>query len=1065
MKQILDTDEFSSFLPMIYVAWADGELGDDEVAKIAAAAKANEQLSETTRQALASWLDPHAPPSAGDLQRVLGVIQRARWAMLETRQALAKLGADLGADSADAATRDALAKVERVLGVFSAQSAASPSRAVNAPTDAQFTSSSVVASTFQHAPASAQVQGKPLLDTDEFSSFLPMIYVAWADGELGDDEVAKIAAAAKANEQLSETTRQALASWLDPHAPPSAGDLQRVLGVIQRARWAMLETRQALAKLGADLGADSADAATRDALAKVERVLGVFSAQDAATPAQPAAPAAPKVILETPEFLPFLPMIYVAWADGELADHEIAKIQAATQARAHLSAPAQDALGDWLNPQAPPSATDLMRVLGLIQRAGDALPESRQSLSQLGVRVGGGQIDDATLRALQELEQALGVASAEVAAQLVATPPKPALPDQVDTWRELEPPAAFDVPSMIRALDGRFHESRQRMRRLLERSEFAFQHELPKDEYRELVLDWLQIICDEGIGRLAFPSVLNSAPDLGQFMASFETLACFDLSLVIKFGVQLGLFGGSIYFLGTEKHHALLDDAASLKLPGCFAMSELGHGSNVRGLLTTATYDRQTQEWIIHTPTEDARKEWIGNAACHARMATVFAQLVIDDESYGVHALLVPIRDERGEVLPGVFIDDCGHKMGLNGVDNGRLWFDQVRVPADNLLDRFAKVTPEGLYESPISSEGKRFFTMLSTLVGGRVSIAAAGLTASKVALTIATRYGAMRRQFGPAGRPESPILDFRTHQLRLMPLIAEAYALNFGVHYLQERYLAKSEEDEREVEALAAGLKAVSSWHATASIQVCRECCGGQGYLSINRFAALKADTDIFTTFEGDNTVLMQLVARSLLSDYGQQFQDFNFVNALRFVARQTRDTVAGLDFITARRTGDEHLRDGGYHLELLRYRERSLVASGARRFKRRLDSGMDSFDALIEVQDHLMSCAHAHMERVLLEQFVAAVEACKDPALATQLDALCDLYALSRIQRALAWFMENGLIESSKARAIRDAVSALCVEVRQQAVHLVQSFAIPEPCIAAPIARSPIVEPRQHD
>jgi acyl-CoA oxidase len=439
----------------------------------------------------------------------------------------------------------------------------------------------------------------------------------------------------------------------------------------------------------------------------------------------------------------------------------------------------------------------------------------------------------------------------------------------------------------------------------------------------------------------------------------------------------------------------------------------------------------------------------------------VFAQLTIGPDCHGVHAFLVPIRDESGALMPGVHIEDCGHKMGLNGVDNGRLWFDQVRIPRTSLLNRFADVDALGNYVSPIASSSKRFFTMLGTLVAGRVSVGGMGLSASKAALAIAIRYGAMRRQFGPSNGREVTLLTFRTHQRRLMPALATSYALTFAQQYMVDRFLARSEEDEREVEALAAGLKSVATWHATRTIQDARECCGGQGYLSTNRFPALKADSDIFTTFEGDNTVLMQLVAKSLLTDYKQQFSGFSFTSALRFLAGQADTTLSKLDPLTSRRTDSAHLRSASFQLELMQIRERSLVASVARRFKRRLDDKVDAFDAMIDVQDHLMAAAHAHMERVILEQFVFASERAGDAERA-QLATLRALYGLERIEHDLAWFMENSLVEAAKARAIRAEVNALCEEVREQAVPLTQAFLIPDELLGAPIAVSPVVEPR---
>lgn len=767
-----------------------------------------------------------------------------------------------------------------------------------------------------------------------------------------------------------------------------------------------------------------------------------------------------ETLLATQELTPYLPMIYVAWADGELTEDELEAFQAQMTAHEWDDDTSSEILSSWLDPEAPPTPRELIGVLKAVRVHAEELDHhAKFSLAELGQKISESSTDADTQKALEDLERALGVVGHEITRSILEDPTETAM--GVETWRELEPEATFDVARMKSLLDGRFGERKDMVRELLASHDtFTYRYELPKAEEREVVLDWLKILADHGLGRIAYPGVLDDADDLSDFLATFESLAYFDLSLVIKYGVQFGLFGGAIYFMGTEKHHQkYLKDTGEATLLGCYAMSELGHGSNVRDLGTTATYDSETGEFVIHTPDELSRKEWIGNAAAHGQMAAVYAQLEVDGERFGVHAFLVPIRDDEGHTMPGVFIDDNGHKLGLNGVDNGRIWFDQVRIPRDNLLDRYGTVTEEGVYSSPITSEGKRFFTMLGTLVGGRVSVGAAALSAAKSAVTIATRYGAMRRQFGPSGEKEIPILDFRTHQLKLMPLIAKGYAISFLTQYVQDRYLGKSKDDEREVEALAAGLKAYSSWNTTDTIQTCREACGGQGYLTVNRFASLKADTDIFTTFEGDNTVLLQLVAKGLLSEYGQQFQDLNFISTLRFIARTASSYLSELDPVTSRITDSAHLRDLTYHVSLMRHREGSLVSSGARRFKRRVDEGMDSFHAMIEVQDHLVAAAEAYIERVAIEQFVAAIERADDDLVAP-LTQLAALYALTCIQEDLGWFMENSLIEAPKAKAIRTEVNELVEEVRQQAVHFTEAFGIPEQLLGAPIAKLPLVE-----
>ena len=499
---------------------------------------------------------------------------------------------------------------------------------------------------------------------------------------------------------------------------------------------------------------------------------------------------------------------------------------------------------------------------------------------------------------------------------------------------------------------------------------------------------------------MGYPVEYGGRGDLGGYISGFETMGFGDLSLLVKCGVQFGLWGGAVQHLGTERHHeAYLEDTAKARLLGCFAMTELGHGSNVQELRTTATYDPDAQEFVIHTPDDWARKEWIGNAACDGVVAAVFCQLVVGGQERGVHALVVPIRDDEGTPAEGVRIEDIGPKLGLDGVDNGRLWFDQVRVPRENLLDRYATVSPEGGYTSPIEKPTKRFFTMLSTLIQGRVSVCGAAINASKVALTIAVRHGNARRQFGPPGGEEVTLMTYRTHRRRLLIPLAENYAL----HFAQERLVAGLEdvfgedgaddESRRELETMAAALKAVGTWHATDTIQGCREACGGQGYLKANRFAALKADTDVFTTFEGDNTVLLQLAAKNLLTDFQHEFSELDPFGTFAFVAEQVAGTVAErtavrellgriADDVLPGRDDEGDLLERDTQLEFFRWREQHVKAAAARRLKGGMDAGLDPFDVLNDCQDHVVLVGRVYAERVVMEAFADAVERCPDPA-----------------------------------------------------------------------------------
>ena len=639
----------------------------------------------------------------------------------------------------------------------------------------------------------------------------------------------------------------------------------------------------------------------------------------------------------------------------------------------------------------------------------------------------------------------------------------------------------LDVPALTTLLDGRYADVRRLVRKnLAEHADILVDaEEMSIADFRQRVLDVVLMMAKTGQTGMGFPEEYGGGGDIGASIAAFETLAYGDLSVLTKVGVQFGLFGGAILMLGSKAHHdAYLADLITGDLLGCFAMTETGHGSNVQALATTATYDPETSEFVIDTPDDTARKDYIGNAANHGRLAVLFAQLVIGGESQGVHAFVVPIRNDAGEPMPGVRIEDCGRKIGLNGVDNGRLWFDGVRVPRTALLNRYADVTEEGTYTSPIDNADRRFFTMLGTLIQGRVCVGGAGINASKVAITIAIKYGLLRRQFGsPGSDTEELLLDYGMHQRRLFPLLARTYAL----HFAQERVAADlhesfsgdgtSDHDHRALESRAAGTKALGTWHASHTIQECREACGGAGYMSVNRFGALRADTDVFTTFEGDNTILLQLVAKGLLTDYRDEFSDLDQIGLVRFVASMAvqtavertnvralvealRDAVPGGDDAADQDAG---LLDPEYHLSMLRWREEHMLAGVARRLKNGMDRGGDPAEVFSRCQDHVVGSAWAHVERLVLEAFVDKVEAMEEGPNRDAMNLLCDLFALSAIEKDRAWFLEHGRLSNARAKAVTAMVNELCRRVRPLCEDLVDAFAVPPEMLRAEIIERP--------
>ena len=774
-----------------------------------------------------------------------------------------------------------------------------------------------------------------------------------------------------------------------------------------------------------------------------------------------------------PAFLAFLPVLCAVWADGLMEPEELAAVNRALDSAEWMTPEGRTRVRDWLDPARPPSpmvfgaaAAAIRAATGsgtlTLTRAGMAMVEADPA------RAGQGAVAwrDEAIATLGRVELELGVAGAEALREITGEGHEAVVagPRARGLAEELTPLIHGDHPDL-----------RARARAALARPELRFPDEIPRGEYRERTLVAVRALAEAGLGAVAYPREFGGEGDPCGAVAVFEELALGDLSVLVKYGVQFGLFGGSIAQLGTEKHHRrYLSRIAALELPGCYAMTETGHGSNVRDLRTTATYDPATREFVITTPDDDARKDYIGNAALHGRMATVFARLrvpcggedttpgphdhpadapsppTLDD--HGVHAFLVPIRDGRGTVLPGVRIEDCGAKEGLNGVDNGRIRFDGVRVPRDALLDRFAQVSRNGEYNSPIPSPGRRFFTMLGTLIAGRISVAAASQAVAKKALVIAVRYTSGRRQFGPAAGPEVPVLDYLALQRELLPRVARTYAMAFAVRDLIRRY-ANPEPDRRELEVRAAALKAAASRHALDTLQACREACGGQGYLAVNQFARLKADTDVFATFEGANPVLLQLAAKGLLSRYRREMGDLSMWGMARYLAELAGTRVADMNPVVTRRTDPDHLADRDFRHSAMLYREERLLRSSARRLKARLDQGMDSFEAVNACQDHLIALARAHVDRIVLEAAHDALDAMQEGEARVLVESVVTLYGLVTLENHRAWYLEKGYFEASKSEAIRSEVNRYCRELAPRAVELVDAFGIPDELVGAPI------------
>nr|WP_210413933.1 acyl-CoA dehydrogenase [Protaetiibacter larvae] len=650
------------------------------------------------------------------------------------------------------------------------------------------------------------------------------------------------------------------------------------------------------------------------------------------------------------------------------------------------------------------------------------------------------------------------------------------LPDEVSTPRDAATDSAkleVDAAWLGEYLLGRWAEERKASRALASKPEFQFVGDLSLAEHRERVLAQLRLLVENDAVHRAFPVRFGGGDNHGGNIAAFEELVLADPSLQIKSGVQWGLFAAAILHLGTEEHHErFLPGALSLEVPGAFAMTETGHGSDVASAATTATFDEDADEWVIHTPFRAAWKDYLGNAALHGKAAVVFAQLITKGVNYGVHAFYVPIRDADGAFLPGVGGEDDGLKGGLNGIDNGRLHFDHVRVPRTNLLDRYGHVDPDGEYSSPIASPGRRFFTMLGTLVQGRVSLDGASTLASKLALHIAITYGSQRRQFTAGTSDEEVLLDYQRHQRRLLPRLAQTYAMSFAHEEFLDLFdqvfsgASDTPSSREDLETIAAALKPLSTWAALDILQEAREALGGSGFLAENRLTQLRADLDVYATFEGDNNVLLQLVAKRLLTDYARKFAKADAGALAQYVAgqvgeaavnrtglRQLAQTVA--DFgSTARSVG--FVRDEDSQRQLLTDRVHTAVAELAAKLRPASKlSAVDAAALFNRYQNDLITTARAHGELLQWEAFTRALAQVPEGDTRQVLTWLRDLFGLGLIEKDLAWYLVHGRLSGKRAEAITAYIDdRLLPRIREHALSLVAAFGLTPELVRAPNA-----------
>ncbi|CAI4228370.1 unnamed protein product [Auanema sp. JU1783] len=367
--------------------------------------------------------------------------------------------------------------------------------------------------------------------------------------------------------------------------------------------------------------------------------------------------------------------------------------------------------------------------------------------------------------------------------------------------------------------------------------------------------------------------------DSDKFLALSEVLEIYDQGLSARLSLHSNVFSSAVVSMGTESHNEILEKARRNEIVGCFCLTELSHGSNTQLVQTTATL--KGDKFIINTPNDEAVKVWAGNLAFSATHAVVFAQLYVREKNRGLHAFVLQVRDlQTFQPLPGIKIGDMGEKPGAwNAVENGWMEFKNHEAPMCSLLNKGLKITQDGEYISSYKSASERQSVSLGALSIGRIGIIGKGIQACGLASTIAIRYSVSRKQFGPPGEDEIPVLEYPLQQHRIFPYLASHIAIRIFhrkfLEYFKEymiRMIGGEKSDElaefsKEVHALSSSAKPVSTWLGVEALAEARRACGGHGFLHSARLNELRDSYDPSQTFEGENNILLQQTSNILLT------------------------------------------------------------------------------------------------------------------------------------------------------------------------------------------------------
>lgn len=594
-----------------------------------------------------------------------------------------------------------------------------------------------------------------------------------------------------------------------------------------------------------------------------------------------------------------------------------------------------------------------------------------------------------------------------------------------------------------------------------------YQTEMKSSEIKELVAKQMKLIV-KGIEKvIPFKQLREDPIKFGVFL---ECITHYDAGLAVRFAFHSILYYNALKFLGdNEIHREFLERSITLEDIGSFGLTEQGHGSNVRCIKTTATYDPATKEFVLHSSGYDAYKWWIGGAGRTANMSVIFAQLYTKNQCHGVHAFLVPLRSKADHMaFPGVIIGDTGPKIGNEGVDNGFIGFFHYRIPRESLLNKISQVSEDGTFTSSISNADVRFATALGELSEGRVGVCINTQVLLTNGLTIAGRYACLRTQFSTdmkGDNSEQPIINYPTTQVRLIPALAESLAMRAACFSLGNRWISilpyvteLKNPKVIETHAVISALKPYCSHLTQTRFQQLREVMGGHGYSRFNLIGGYRNNNDINTTWEGDNTVLVQQTAKFIMDNFGKKMK-----------GKEVNKEYTTLNFLDGfMNVSDEKLviesADEFDNIDKLRlifkHRVNVNLQMAVQKLAERVEMKKDGLLVAWNNSQvfYLQSLVKSYTENFVFDAFRENIEALKDNNCLTKkmLLEFLKLYSLTIFEADLGTLRYGDFINSEAGYIIKDEILELCSSLKKELIPILDVISAPDELLNTPMGRS---------